>query len=119
MVDSELNCLAKTIYHEARGEPVKGQRAVAIVTVNRALHPDFPSSICKTVYQKGQYSWTSQKLKVVDKAAWAKAKDMAYHVLNDYENLKSFKALYFHSATVAPAWGRKRIAKIGNHVFYA
>lgn len=118
MVDKEVNCLAKTIYHEARGEPVSGQRAVALVTINRTLHPKFPSSICEVVYQKAQYSWTSMGVKVKDKEAWEKAKDIAYHTLNDYDNLKSFKALYFHSKQVAPAWGKKVVARIGNHVFY-
>lgn len=119
LTHSEVNCLAKTIYHEARGESAKGQQAVALVTVNRALHPSFPSSICKTVYQKGQYSWTSQRLRVVDKVAWQRAKDMAYYVLNNYDELKSFRALYFHATHVSPNWKKRRIAKIGNHIFYA
>lgn len=118
MVESEVHCLTKTIYHEARGEPIKGQRAVALVTVNRAMHPDFPSSICKVVYQKSQYSWTSQRLRVTDREAWKRAKDVAYHVLNDYDELKKFKALYFHSTYVSPKWGKKKVAKIGNHIFY-
>ena len=119
LTHSEVTCLAKTIYFEARGEPVKGQQAVALVTVNRALHPSFPSSICETVYQKGQYSWTSMGVKVRDKEAWERAKDIAYHTLNSYDELKSFTALYFHATHVSPNWKKRRIAKIGNHIFYA
>lgn len=119
LTHSEVNCLAKTIYHEARGESVKGQQAVALVTVNRALHPKFPSSICRVVYQKAQYSWTSMGVKVRDKEAWERAKDIAYHTLNNYDELKSFTALYFHATHVSPNWKKRRIAKIGNHIFYA
>ena len=119
LTHSEVNCLAKTIYHEAQGEPVKGQEAVALVTINRALHPSFPSSICKVVYQKAQYSWTSMGVKVRNKEAWERAKDIAYHTLSNYDELKSFRALYFHATYVSPNWKKRRIAKIGNHIFYA
>ena len=35
---SELLCLAKNIYYEARGEPLQGKIAVAQVTLNRVTH---------------------------------------------------------------------------------
>lgn len=116
--EKEVNCLARVIYSEARGEPIKGQMAVAIVTVNRTRHNNFPNDICSVIYQPGQYS-DIRRLRVKNKESWQRAKNIAYHVLNDYDNLKSFKALYFHNTSVSPNWKRKRIAKIGNHVFYA
>ena len=36
LAQGALLCLALNIYHEARGEPLKGQIAVASVTMNRA-----------------------------------------------------------------------------------
>ncbi len=115
----EVRCLARAIYFEARGESVEGKKAVAIVTVNRANHPSFPNTVCKAVYQKGQYSWTADKVRVTDQKAWKESEDIAFKVLNNYDSYKSFKALYFHNTSVNPKWKRKRIAKIGNHVFYA
>ena len=35
---TERECLALNIYHEARGEPIVGQEAVAYVTINRMHH---------------------------------------------------------------------------------
>ena len=55
------NCLALNIYHEARGERVEGQIAVAHVTMNRVNHEKWPSTICEVVYQPKQFSWTHDK----------------------------------------------------------
>ena len=119
MFDSrEFNCLVKNIYHEARGESTKGQEAVALVTVNRANSDLYPSGICATVYQKHQFSWTNKKLKITDWVSWKRAEEVAYRVLSDNHSLGDFKALSFHATYVNPGWNKKRIAKIGNHVFY-
>lgn len=56
----QIHCLAETIYHEARGEPFDGQRAVASVVLNRTDIPEFPSEICKVVYQPGQFAWVGK-----------------------------------------------------------
>ena len=47
----EMNCLAKAIYFEARGEPVKGQQLVAQVVLNRVDSEYYPDTICDVVYQ--------------------------------------------------------------------
>ena len=48
---SELICLAKNIYFEARAESVQGKMAVANVTKNRVESKDFPNSYCGVVKQ--------------------------------------------------------------------
>ena len=48
----ELMCLARNIYFESGSEPEQGKIAVGMVTLNRAQHPDFPSTICGVVKQK-------------------------------------------------------------------
>jgi len=116
--DKVVTCLAKNIYHEARGEPVKGQLAVALVTLNRVNNINYPNSICDVVYAKHQFSWTNKRLKVSDSAAWAKAKDIAYKAISEYDALKQFKATHFHHIGINPGWNLKRVTKIGNHVFY-
>jgi hypothetical protein len=55
---TELACLEKNIYNEARGEIDEGQLAVAFVTLARAQSKGFPSTICGVVYQNKQFSWT-------------------------------------------------------------
>ena len=44
-LSEELECLALTIYFEARGEPVEGKLAVGYVVMNRTLHPQFPQEL--------------------------------------------------------------------------
>ena len=43
--EKEVKCLAKNIYFEARDQKVKGQIAVALVTINRVNSKRFPNSI--------------------------------------------------------------------------
>lgn len=58
---TEIGCLAANLYFEARGEPLKGQLAVAKVTLNRVKSKQYPDSICAVVFQKHQFSWTKQQ----------------------------------------------------------
>src|SRR5262249_45834810 len=44
-------CLTNAIYFEARGEPVRGQIAVAQVVMNRVFSGYYPDSVCGVVYQ--------------------------------------------------------------------
>ena len=112
-------CLAKNIYHEARGESLAGKLAVAKVTLNRVGHHHFPDTVCGVVYQPRQFSWTRQpQLRVKDLKAWQEslhiARDAIYNGLDEVK----LSALYFHSIKIKPNWKRKREAKIGSHVFY-
>lgn len=116
--DSQLECLARNIYYEARGEGIKGMLAVGQVTINRVNSGRFPDTICEVVHQKAQFSWTSMKLKQPHGKKWYLALWLAGDVLSGKHALANFKALYFHSKEVSPAWGRKMIAQIGNHIFY-
>lgn len=117
---SEVHCLAQNIYHEARGEIWQGQLAVALVTINRTHSNKFPNTICKVVYQPGQFSWTTQPhLRVLDYTAWQHAlliASIAIDFASDFT--QHFPALYFHNHTVKPRWQYRRLATIGNHTFY-
>lgn len=121
--DSEIKCLARNIYHESRGETLKGQVAVALVTLNRTKQDNFPDTVCGVVYQKGQFSWTNDKLRISDKDSWDEALVLARKVM--YTNyaerlLPNFSATHFHSVKVKPRWKlvKQRPLKIGNHIFY-
>lgn len=52
----DLYLLARCVYGEARGEPYKGQVAVAAVILNRTKNSGFPSSIAGVIYQPGAFS---------------------------------------------------------------
>jgi len=55
-VTQDVYLLAKAVYGEARGEPYRGQVAVAAVILNRVSSPEFPNSIHGVIYQKGAFS---------------------------------------------------------------
>lgn len=127
---TQLDCLARNIYHEAGGEPFEGKVAVAQVTINRAESGDFPSDICQVVYQKNivyervlcQFSWYCDKAsfkKPMNGPVYYESMEVAKKVLLEGFRLPSIKnALYFHGDYVNPKWGKKPVAKIGRHIFY-
>lgn len=55
----ELECLAKVVWFEARGESKTGKTMVANVVRNRTEYgKPFATTICKVVYQPNQFAWT-------------------------------------------------------------
>jgi spore germination cell wall hydrolase CwlJ-like protein len=128
--ERQLGCLAKNIYHEAANEPFEGKAAVAQVTLNRVASGKFPDDICRTIYQKNifyervlcQFSWTCDrnvKFRPMNQAAYDESMAVAKKVLLEDFRLPSLtKALYYHADFVSPNWNRKRITKIGHHIFY-
>lgn len=57
--NSDLYLLARCVYGEARGEPYKGQVAVAAVILNRVKSSQFPNSISGVIYQSGAFDAVS------------------------------------------------------------
>lgn len=117
----DTSCLAQVIYDEARGEPFKGQLAVANVVKNRA--DSWGRSVCGVVYHKRgricQFSgMCSKKAKPVKREFY----ELAYRILNNEFNDVTKGATYFHATYVAPNWARhsefRKTTKIGKHVFY-
>ncbi len=117
--NNETVCLAKNIYHEARGESIRGKLAVAKVTLNRVTSGKFKQTICGVVYQRGQFSWTNSKYKpILDKQAWTDSLHIAKLVMLNPE-LSKTQAMYYHNTKVKPNWRQlERVDKIDNHVFY-
>lgn len=117
-LERQVECLAKNIYFEARGEPRKGQLAVAHVTLNRTKSDHYPNDVCSVVYQKKQFSWTADKPKVRNWEVYANLKQVAYSVLQGETSDPTRGALNFHNASVNPGWKKKVRVKIGGHIFY-
>lgn len=117
-LERQVECLAKNIYFEARGEPRKGQLAVAHVTVNRTKSDHYPNDVCSVVYQKKQFSWTVDRPKIRNYELYAEFKDMAYSVLQGETKDPTNGALFFHNTSADPGWGKRIRAKIGQHIFY-
>ena len=126
-----LDCLARNVYYEARGEPLAGQYAVAEVTMNRKDSRHFPRTVCEVVYQQnwdplrkrnvGAFSWT--EFKVVPEPIgeeWQRAWQVAEAVYYEKAPRKLKGALFYHADYIKPDWARQKrqVAVIGRHVFY-
>lgn len=118
----DIHCLAQNIYHEARSEPIKGQIAVAQVTINRVKAANFKKSVCQVVFAPSQFSWTLNKhIKVRDTQAWKTSLAIAKAVLTNSIRIPNFTATHYHTRQVNPRWSRNMevLAVIGSHIFYA
>ena len=119
---SEVECLARNVYHEARGESLEGQIAVAAVTMNRLRSSKFPNSICKVVHQPYQFSWVHQLKSHLprDKESYKQAKLVALNVIHGYYKDPTYGAVYYHKNTIRPYWLKvvKLTTVIGSHKFY-
>ncbi len=130
-VNRDLTCLARNVYYEARGEPEKGKLAVAKVTLNRVQSSRFPNSICEVVYEQrwdkrrrryvGAFAWTEfDSVPSPKSKQWKKAWKVAETVYENPEVVQLKGALYYHATRIKPRWAKqkKRIKRIGRHIFY-
>ena len=118
----ELECLATGIYFESKSEPLAGQLAVGQVIANRAdSHGRFPGTYCGVLFQRGQFSFVrGHRLPSVSRSSrqWQTAVAIAKIVDRDLKDSAAGDALFFHARYVSPGWRMKRVASIGNHIFY-
>lgn len=122
----DLDCLTEAVYFEARGEPVRGQQAVATVVLNRVRSPKFPKTVCGVVFQRAsggcQFSFAcdGSMRRGREADAWEDARRVASRALAGYVLRDIGSATHFHTIDVSPAWGpqMRRVAQVGLHVFY-
>jgi len=123
---AQWECLSKAIYFEARGETLRGQFAVAEVILNRVDSPDYPSSICGVVQQRGgggcQFSYVcdGRADRMRDPEAMWRAERIAAAMMNGAPRALTMGATHFHTRQVRPGWARRfpQTAAIGAHLFY-
>jgi len=140
--EKEKQCLAVTLFLEARGEPTDGKIAVGEVIINRAKKSNM--SICTVVLKKNQFSAFNGKdnpnrkialtptrtpniKNSIDNDSWKnshyiselilkkKVKELT-HGATFYISWKCMKSKGYHT----PKWAMvyKQVAVIGNHTFY-
>ena len=118
----EVECLAAGVYFESKSEPLAGQLAVGQVIANRAHSGGrFPSSYCGVLFQRGQFSFVrGHSWPSINRSGrqWQNAVAIAKIVDQDLKDSAANNALFFHARRVSPGWGLKRVASIGNHIFY-
>jgi hypothetical protein len=122
-------CLANAIYFEARGEPVRGQIAVAQVVMNRVFSGYYPNDVCGVVYQDAhrhlacQFTFACDGIKdrIDELDAWVRAREIARDTLDGKFWLADVgKATHYHAYWVHPGWVRemRKLDRIGVHTFY-
>lgn len=125
----ELQCIKNVLWHEARGEPEEGIRAVMSVIYNRKNHKNYPNTFCSVILQDKQFSafnnnkeLATKRLKPVkgpDEEAYTKVAGIAKEVLQGvFEPVLGPDVLYFHSKEVNPKWRMIKVKRINNHIFY-
>jgi spore germination cell wall hydrolase CwlJ-like protein len=122
-------CLADAVYFEARGEPVRGQIAVAQVVMNRVFSGFYPDNVCGVVYQNAhrhlacQFTFACSRISfaINEPEAWERAKRIAKETLDGKLWLPEVgKATHYHAYWVRPSWVHemKKLYKFGVHTFY-
>ena len=142
----EVYCLAENIYYEARNEDIRGQFAVASVTLNRTKDGRYPNTVCGVVQQSARsritnglvcaFSWYCENDKkgkeipvknrdgsinqaVIDQFQIASIVAITVLSGNVEDNTKG--ATHFHNPfTSNPAWKYQltKTMRVGNHDFY-
>ncbi|MBO0712881.1 MAG: cell wall hydrolase, partial [Acetobacteraceae bacterium] len=113
----------------ARGEPVRGQIAVAQVVMNRVFSGYYPDNVCGVVYQNANRRFACQftfacdgrRDRVDEPDAWRRAKEIARDTLDGKLWLPDVgKATHYHAYWVRPVWIREmhKLDRIGVHTFY-
>ena len=115
----EKGLMAMVVYHESRGEPHDGQRAVAEVILNRTLSDQFPSTIEEVIYQKynGTYQFSCAPAlttaAIQEPAALATCFDIVDEVLMETEYAVPAHYYFFSTGSTKKADN----IKIGHHTF--
>ena len=134
--EDEVDCMAKNIYFEARDQDIQGQIAVGLVTINRVLSADHPSSICGVVWKKNKnkrgkwvahFSWTLDGKSDTpnEEEAWNQIYRLAEGMLAE-RSLYNFHDFtrgsdHYHADYVTPFWSKSLTPTIavGDHLFYS
>lgn len=119
---ASLDCMAKVVHHESRGQPRRGMIAVAQTLLNRVkIGGRFGDSVCAVANQPGQYFNTASYHPNQDSSDWQTAVDVSRAALDGSAEDAAHGALFFHAAYRAPSGffrSRQRVSTIGGQVFY-
>jgi hypothetical protein len=116
---SNITCLAQTLYHESRSEPVSAQLLIARVTLNRAADLYVKGyaaprsriqtsllNVCKVVAMPHQYSWWGYRMRIKDRLSYEKSLTLAKVLLSS----KTFivgRSRYFNRVDLGKRYATK------------
>ncbi len=126
--------LARTLYGEARGEPVRGKEAVAAVVINRVRRAQARggwwwggtvTQVCRRPWQFSCWNANDPNRAKIERATetdreFASCLRIARRAVMETLQDPTDGATHYHARGVVPPWaaGRTPSAVIGNHLFY-
>jgi len=121
-------CIRVALYHEARGEPIEGIKAVLSVIQNRKRHKNYPNSFCGVIHQARQFSFfnTVKHGKMPFNSYENKIKafisEIAFEAtIGKFNGVIGEDYLFFHAVNLKKTfkWNSadKFKVKIGKHIF--
>ena len=116
IISADHRLLAKLVYAEARGEPYKGQVAVAAVVLNRVRSASFPNTVSGVVYQQNAFTCVNNGS--INNTPDSSCIRAALDALNGWDPTGGC-LYYYNPKTAVDGWIRTRTVKtvIGNHSF--
>ena len=116
IVSADHRLLAKLVYAEARGEPYKGQVAVAAVVLNRVRSSSFPNTVSGVIYQRNAF--TCDNNGSINNTPDSSCIRAALDALNGWDPTGGC-LYYYNPKTATDDWIRSRTTKtvIGRHYF--
>lgn len=124
----QYNCIRVALYHEARGEPKEGIKAVLSVIHSRTKHKNYPSTYCAVIKQPYQFSFynTIKHDRTPYSASEAKVKatieELAFEAaVGVFKPVLEGEYLFFHTFNLKkiPKFSKtgKKYVIIKNHIF--
>lgn len=125
----DMECLAKTVYFESRGEPVFGQVLVSVVVSERSSSSRYPTSLCDVVQEQRrpgrymcQFTWYCDGKSDTPKDEKLYLQSIALGVIGMWVAPLFPHLTHYHSTKVNPDWSGwdklDRAGLIGTHYFY-
>ena len=124
--------LARTLWGEARGEPLAGIRAVAAVVLNRAMHPRVHwwgrtvIGVCRAPFQFSCWNADDpnyprlQAATTTDRHFQACLGVAQEALAGQLAAEQALRATHYHTKAILPKWARNHVpcASVGAHLFY-
>lgn len=116
IISADHRLLSKLVYAEARGEPYKGQVAVAAVVLNRVSSASFPNTISGVIYQKNAFTCVNNGS--INNTPDSSCIRAALDALNGWDPTGGC-LYYYNPQTAVDDWILTRVTKtvIGRHNF--
>ena len=120
LTKAEITCLTRNAYFEARNQGEKGILATVFVVLNRTKDSRFPSTPCKVISAKSQFSWYGKGKVVKDHKTYKEVEVLVKEVVDGKHKDITRGSTHFHTTKVNPSWCNKmtKTVKIKDHVFY-